>query len=412
MHPGLSWMTQGRFTERLPLVDAWSWLDACPGAMSTEAAPLHQAFGRVLCAPLIFPADRPGRDLALVDGHAVQAASTLGASTYNPLFLTIVPKGMALTAGCASVCHAGEALPFGADAVLPVDIGEAVGTALEVCDAVALGFGIGRAGQAARRDGVAIEAGRRLGVPQIALAASLGVTELIVRRRPVVTLVLAGPKPAAIEALCLAISALVVRDGGVVHGDVAQCASRRSDMARTLSGAAPADLFLVVGRSGWGEDDDAIDVIAAAGGRIEHHGLALTPGGSAGLGWLGGAPLLLLPGDPLSALVTYDLLAGRLLRRLAGRESDFPCPVQRMVLSRKIASPVGISEFVPVVCHGSSAEPLALAPADGLVGYARADGFLVVPAGLEGYAPGALVDVVMMHGGISGQGNVSGQEEP
>ena len=401
MHPGLRWMTHGRFTERLSLVDAWAWLDACPDAMGSEAVPLHHAFGRVLPAPLTFPADRPERDLALVDGHAVHAESTLGASTYNPLFLTIVPNGMALAAGCASVCHAGETLPSGADAVLPIEVGEAVGTALEVCDAIPLGFGVGRKGHAARLGEVAIEAGRRLGVPQIALAASLGATQLIVRRRPVVTIVLAGPKPPAIEALGLAISTLVARDGGAMD-----CARRHHDMARTLSCVAPADLFLVVGRSGWGEDDDAVHVIAAAGGRIEHHGLALTPGGSAGLGWLGGAPLLLLPGDPLSALVTYELLGGRLLRRLAGRASGFPYPVQRLVLSRKIASPVGVSEFVPVVCHGSSAEPLALAPADGLVGYARADGFLVVPAGLEGYAPGALVDVVTM------PGNVSGQEEP
>jgi molybdopterin molybdotransferase len=394
-------MTHGRFTERLSLVDAWAWLDACPVAMGSEAVPLHHAFGRVLPAPLTFPADRPERDLALVDGHAVHAESTLGASSYNPLFLTIVPNGMALAAGCASACHAGETLPSGADAVLPIEVGEAVGTALEVCDATPPGFGVGRKGHAARHGEVAIEAGRQLGAPQIALAASLGATQLIVRRRPVVTIVLAGPKPPAIEALGLAISTLVARDGGAMD-----CARRHHDMARTLSCVAPADLFLVIGRSGWGEDDDAVHVIAAAGGRIEHHGLALTPGGSAGLGWLSGVPLLLLPGDPLSALVTYELLAGRLLRRLAGRASGFPYPVQRLVLSRKIASPVGVSEFVPVVCHGSSAEPLALAPADGLVCYARADGFLVVPAGLEGYAPGALVDVVTV------QGDVSGQEEP
>jgi molybdopterin molybdotransferase len=174
-------------------------------------------------------------------------------------------------------------------------------------------------------------------------------------------------------------------------------------MARTLPGAASADLVLRIGRSGWGEDDDAVHAIAAAGGRIDHHGLALTPGGSAGLGWLGGAPVLLLPGDPLAALATYELLAGRLLRRLAGRAATFPGPVQRLTLSRKIASPVGVSEFVPVIRHGSNAEPLALAPADGLAGYARADGFVVVPAGLEGYAQAALVDVVM-------SGDSSGQE--
>ena len=113
------------------------------------------------------------------------------------------------------------------------------------------------------------------------------------------------------------------------------------------------------------------------------------------MGCLGGAPLLLLPGDPLSALATYELLAGRLLRRLAGRASQWPHPLRRFALSRKIASPIGVSEWTPVVCRGSSAEPLALSPADGLAGYAQADGFLVVPASLEGYAPGEGVEIVV-----------------
>jgi len=190
--------TPGRFSERLSLVDAWQWLDACPDVTDCESSPLQHGFGRVLSAQLTFPADRPDRDLAIGDGYAVQAESTLGASSYNPLFLTIVPKGAALTAGCASICHAGETLPAGADAVLPLEAGEAAGAVLEVCDAVARGAGVGRQGQAARRDDVAVPAGRLLGVPQIALAASLGVTHLTVRRRPDVAVVLAGPKPPAI----------------------------------------------------------------------------------------------------------------------------------------------------------------------------------------------------------------------
>jgi len=378
------------FIERLPLTDAWAWLDACPDTVGSDLVPLDQAFGRVLCLPLIFTADRPDRDLVLIDGYAVRAENTLGASSYNPLWLALVPKGIALQAGCASACHSGETVPSGADAVLPLEAGEAAGGALEVCDTVARGAGIGRKGQAARSGDLAISAGRRLGGPQIALAASMGLPHLSVWRRPEVAVLLAGAKPTATEALGTALADLIARDGGVarpVHQD--------AETARGLAGLGPSDLVLLVGRSGWGEDDDAVQAIAAAGGRIDHHGLALTQGGSAGLGWLGGAPVLLLPGDPLAALATYELLAGRLLRRLAGRAAPFPGPVQRLTLSRKIASPVGVSEFVPVIRHGSNAEPLALAPADGLAGYARADGFVVVPAGLEGYAQAALVDVVM-----------------
>ena len=384
-------MTTGPgFIERQSLIDAWKWLDAFRNVTGSESVPSDQAFGRVLSAPLAFPAERPDRDIALVDGYAVRAESTLGASSYNPLPLAIVPKGDPVAAGCASICCSGETLPQGADAVLPREASEVVGTILEVCDAVAHGAGVGRKGEAAQRNDVAIEAGRRLDAPQIALAASLGATHLPVRCCPRVALLVAGPKPNATEAIGLALVALVRRDGGMAHP--VHC---EGDVARTLSRVAPADLVLLVGRSGWGEDDDAIPAIAAAGGRIDHHGIALIPGGSAGLGWFGEAPLLLLPGDPLSALVTYELLAGRLLRRLAGRPSEWPYGVRRLTLSRKIVSPIGVSEWVPVVCRGPCAEPLAVPPADGLTCYAKADGFLLVPASLEGFAPRTRVEVVM-----------------
>ena len=198
--------------------------------------------------------------------------------------------------------------------MLPPEVVEAKGPVLEVCGAVARGSGVGRKGQGARCGETAITAGRRLDAPQIALAASLGLTELTVRRRPDVALVLAGPKPPATEALGLAIAALVERDGGVAH-----CTPPPTEMARSLAGVAPSGLIMFVGRSGQGQDDDAVAAIVAAGGRIDYHWLALTPAGSAGLGWLGATPLLLLPGDPLSALASYELLAGRLVRRLAGR---------------------------------------------------------------------------------------------
>jgi molybdopterin molybdotransferase len=378
------------FDERLSLLDAYAWLDDCPSATESERISLAQCFGRILTAPVVFPANRPDRDVALVDGYATQAESTLGASGYNPLFLIIVPGGAHLAAGCAAVSRAGETLPPGADSVLPPEAAEASGSVLEVCGAIARGSGVGRNGQAARRGETAITAGRRLDAPQIALAASLGLTELTVRRRPYVALVLAGAKPPAIEALSFAIAALIERDGGL-----AGCTRPPTEMARSLAGVAPADLVIMIGRSGRGQDDDAVGAIAAAGGRLDHHGLALTPGGSAGLGWLGGTPVLLLPGDPLSALASYELLARRLVRRLAGHGRGCRGSVRKFALSRKIASPVGVAEWTPVVCRGSSAEPLALAQADGLVGYARADGFLIVPAGLEGYASGSLVDVTV-----------------
>ena len=255
-------------------------------------------------------------------------------------------------------------MPSGADAVLPLEAGEAVGSILEICAPVARGQNVGIMGQAAKAGDVAIAQGRRLGAPEIALAALLGVQRLDVLRRPDVALVVVGPKPPAFEAIATALSCLITRDGGVAR----VISAGNGGLAESIRSSAGADIVLVAGRSGWGDDDEAASAIVAAGGRLDHHGLALTPGGSAGFGGLGDAPLLLLSGDPLAALVTYDLLAGRLVRHLAGRANELPYPIRRFKLLRKITSPIGMSEWVAVRCHGSNVEPLPLPQADGLAG--------------------------------------------
>ena len=153
---------QASFAERLSLADAWAWLDAYRDAPASEPLPLPEALGRVLSAPLAFPEDRPDRELALIDGYALQAEFTLGADSYNPLSLTLVPKGAPVTAGSAIVCCAGEAVPPGADAVAPLDVGQATGAVVDFCAVVARGAGLAHKGDAARRGDIAIAAGRRL----------------------------------------------------------------------------------------------------------------------------------------------------------------------------------------------------------------------------------------------------------
>jgi molybdopterin molybdotransferase len=388
-HDGGGMMAKSGFTERMSLDEAWAWLDARPQLTDVETIPLDRAFGRVLAVSLTFSEDRPDRDRIVADGYAVRSESTMGASGYNPLFLTVVPKSGPLAKEAASLCHAGDPVPSNANAVLPLDAGEVVGSILEICAPVARGQDIGRKGLAAKQGDVAIPRGRRLGGPEIALAALLGTQALPLLRRPEIAVVLAGPKPPAVDALATALSALIARDGGVARVLLAGDAG----MVESLRASLGADLLLVVGRSGWGDDDEAARAIEDAGGRLDHHGLALRPGGTVGCGGLGAASLLLLPGDPLAALVTYDLLAGRLIRRLAGHAVELPYSVRRFPLLRKIASPIGVSEWVPVRRIASGIEPLALSQADGLAGVGQIYGFLVVPAGLEGYAPGESIEI-------------------
>jgi len=149
---------------------------------------------------------------------------------------------------------------------------------------------------------------------------------------------------------------------------------------------------IVTGRTGAGPDDVAAPALAGIG-EVALHGIALRPGGSAGLGRAGGVPVALLPGDPLACLVAYELLAGRLVRRLAGLGADLPHPTRELEISRKLVSAVGFVEVSQVRLVDGQVEPLGVAEFGGLAAAARADGFVVVPAALEGYAPGARVTV-------------------
>lgn len=369
--------------ERLTLERAWAWIDARPAPRFVVDTPLEQAAGCVLAENVLFAEDRPPADLALIDGYAVRSESTLGAGGYTSLALSLVAEGGAIIGDAAAPCRAGTPPPPGADAILPAAFVEILGSLAQVCESVAPGHGLARRGEAARAGALALASGQRLGPAQLALAASSGATLVKIFRSPRVAVWLAGAKPPGLESLSVALVAAIARDGGT---------------ACVLAANAPLpdrfDVLLMAGRSGWGGDDDAASRLQALGGEIVHRGVALAPGGSVGLGVLRGAPALLLPGEPFAALASYEVLAARLIRRFAGWPPAGRAK-SRMTLARKISSPVGMAEFIPVVCDGDKAAPLTPAPADGLAALAVADGFILVPARSEGFPEGAEVEVTL-----------------
>jgi molybdopterin molybdotransferase len=111
------------------------------------------------------------------------------------------------------------------------------------------------------------------------------------------------------------------------------------------------------------------------------------------MGSAGQTPVILLPGNPLDCLCAYDLFAGRLIRNLSGRAPSMPYRVRQARVKRKIVSSVGTVELCRVLLIEGDAIPLGTADSGGLASVVRADGFIVIPATLEGYAPGAIVDV-------------------
>lgn len=370
------------FADRTPLAQAWRWVDAAGVARGHESIAAEDAAGRVLAEAVTAGTDLPPADLAAADGYAVRAADTEGASAYNPLPLDV--------SGAAGGClvSAGATLPPGCDTILEFGAVSRLGAdRAEVLEPVAQGEGVAARGSMIRAGTVALAAGRRLRPQDLALLAALGVARVAVLRRPLVGLAIAGPKPGGADQLGPMLRALIARDCGVAAGP------SPTGLKHAIAEAGVADIILIAGRSGAGEDDIAALTLAEAGGALALHGIALRPGGSSGLGRLGAVPVVLLPGDPLACLAAYDMLAARLIRRIAGLSMELPYRVEPLRLRRKIVSSIGFTDVVPIAVTDGMAAPAGSVESGHLATVWRAAGFVMVAETLEGYPVGDIVPV-------------------
>lgn len=367
---------------RVALETAWAWLDSQALAPSEMAAPVGiELVGRVIARDVLSATDLPAGTLTVIDGFAVCADDILGASDYNLIRLCL---GEAASAGCAVAVVAGGLIPSGFDTVLPVDCVERSAGAIEVAAAVPRGNGVVRAGQAATIGSPLLSAGTCLSPADIMLLCEARCGEVVLKGKPKVVLVSFGSKAGADTSAAM-LAHLMARDGAVVGA--------RPAAGGRLEPCPEADVIVVVGRSGRG-DDDVADTLIGQNGALDHHGLALRPCGSVGFGHLAGVPLVLLPGDPLSAWVAYELLVARLLRRWSSRPSLLAFGSERRVLSRKIASPVGTADWVPLLYEADgrvSPVPIPVACPLSVVG--RANAFALIPAASEGAGAGDSITI-------------------
>jgi molybdopterin biosynthesis enzyme len=222
-------------------------------------------------------------------------------------------------------------------------------------------------------------AGARLRRLDVALMQALGVERVMIRE-PRVRVVRAS-RGEVIDAVAAAVARAVTADGsdGVADSGSLEAALARDD----------ADAVVAVGGTGSGRNDTSVRTLARLG-RVAVHGIAILPGETTALGFVEARPVLLLPGRFDAALAAWLTVGRRLLARLAFRlVEDQPFTAE---LSRKVASPLGLAEVVPVRRRLGTVEPVAQGylPPQAL---ARADGWLLVPADSEGYAAGSKVSV-------------------
>jgi molybdopterin biosynthesis enzyme len=316
----------------------------------------------------------PPRDIAAADGYAFCARDLVGASSYSPLPLSAPPVWV----------EAGEAIPEACDCVLDSDSVDVSGPMPQVMAEAIPGQGVRRAGGDLAAGCLIAEAGRRVLPRDLLLARAVGIERLNVRRPRLRIVNVPG---GSVTADLIAESA---QAAGAETVSVTAAGRDAASIAAALGGGA-YDLLLILGGSGVGRTDAAVTALAAHG-EILSHGIALQPGRTSAVGRLGKTPVVVLPGAPDQALAAWWTLALPVLDRLSGRH---PRKTVNLPLARKIASGVGIAEIVLLARKQDMWATLAVGELS-LQAIARAEAWLVVSGGSEGFAAGSPVDAYML----------------
>jgi molybdopterin molybdotransferase len=390
-----------------------------------ETVPLDESLGRVPAETLSAAHPLPGFARATVDGFAVRAADTYGASEGLPGYLDLTgevrmgrPPEIEVLPGTAAAIATGAPLPPGADAVLKVEHTQAATPALlEVLKPVTPGEGMVRADEDAAPGAELARAGRPLRAQDLGMLAAAGLAEVPVFARPRVTIVSTGDELVGPEAdlklgqvrdsSAPALAALVREAGGeprfagIVPDDREALATTLrtamgSDPLRGVEGSLPGcDVLVVSAGSSVGARDETAAAIASLGEPgIWCHGLALRPGKPTLLADCGGVPVIGLPGNPRSALVVFRLVGWPIVRAVGGCTEAPPEPTARARLTRDLPSAAGRLDVVQVRLAGDEAEPL-FGSSSLLSILTAADGYVVVPEAATGLAAGTEVEVVL-----------------
>jgi molybdopterin molybdotransferase len=370
------------------------------------------ALGRVPASPVTSDAALPGFARSTVDGYAVRAADTYGASDGLPAYLDLVgtvrmgePADIAVRSGAAVSIPTGAAIPPDADAVVMVEHTQVTMPAVvEVTRPVAVGEGIVRADEDVALGAEVAPAGRPLRAPDLGLLAAAGVTEVKVRARPRVGIVSTGDEVVPPEtpqlqagqvrdATASALAGLVTQAGGEpsLRGIVPD--DKEALVAALRSAVEDCDLVVVSAGSSVGARDETAAAVESLGEPgVFCHGLAIKPGKPTLLAECSGVPVLGLPGNPLSALVVFRLVGLPVLRLVGGITTPPPEPTTTATLSRAVASAAGRLDVVQVRVHDGVATPLFGFSAL-LSLLTSADGYIVVPEAATGLDAGTPVTV-------------------
>ncbi len=412
-------MKQDQFLEVLDRDEAEARWRAVIGnaPMGSEEVGLEQALGRLLAEDVRAEIDVPGFDRSNMDGFAVRAADTFGATEEKPVRLRrngeSIPTGvnprLEVAAGTATSIATGGMLPRGADCVVPVELTDVEGDEIVVRGARVPGAAVSFAGTDIGRGETVLFRGARLTSRETGVLAAIGRSRVSVMRRPVVAILSTGDeivqpgeaiRPGLVYDSNGRILADAVRESG---GDPRFLGAFRDDetVLREALGRAlqEADLVLLSGGTSKGEGDLNAAVVADLDPGIIVHGVALKPGKPICLAASGSRPVVILPGFPTSAIFTFHEFVAPVIRDLAGGGAA-ERQVRPAILAQKTVSERGRLEYLLVGLVEREAGGLAAYPmgkgSGSVTSFSRADGFVRISRNTEIVDADTRVDVTLI----------------
>jgi molybdopterin molybdotransferase len=410
---------------RLSVTEASAHMLAGIRALDDEPVALRDALGRVLARDVVSPVSLPLWDNASMDGFAVRAADVRGATTDAPVRLRVV-ETIAAGARGARVVGAGEAarimtgapVPEGADSVVRVEDTSTSADVVEVRDDRDAGSNVRAAGEDVRTGAVVVRSGTVLGAAHVGVLASVGCARPAVHRRPRVAILATGDELVSLDSFdeVLAGRRIVssnsysleaaVRAAGGDPVSIGIAPDDRDALAARLRAADGCDLIITSGGVSVGDFDYTRDVVTQLGGTLSLWRVRMRPGAPIGFGRLFDAPWLGLPGNPVSALVTFELFGRPLLRTLAGAARPHRRSVP-VVLDEEVVLRAPLTHFLRCTLadgeDGTLRARLTGGQSSGmLTSMSSADALLIVPPAPTTVAAGTPLRALPLDGDLGG----------
>jgi molybdopterin molybdotransferase len=369
--------------------------------------PLHEALNRVLAEDNIAEEDIPRFDRSAVDGYAVKAEDTFEASQFKPKTLQIIDKGEVGEKRAKQV-WTGNPIPKGANAVVMLENANRIDSKIEVWTSVTPSENISKKGEDIQKGEVAVKAGTRLKPQHLGLIAALGIVEVKVVERPKIAILATGNELVEIgdkrrkdqifevnrlilSALCRELDVEPV-DLGIAKDDVEEI------LGKIKKGLESADIIITAGGTSVGVSDlvpEAVNKIGRPG--VIVHGMAMRPAMPTALAVVDEKPIIILPGNPVAAMIGFEVFARPLICRMLGLEKEERRLTVKAKTTKRVSTVLGRKTFVRVrVIQRNGeffAEPISARGSSIISTMTKANGYVIVPENREGLEEGESVSV-------------------